>query len=329
MSNIQITTTKAAGELQRLLDGSRDQLSRAIPASVARHLTPDRVARIALTEFRKTPDLWKCDQRSIVGAVVQAPQLGLEVGAALGHAYLVPFWDKHANGHACQLIIGYKGFIALARRSGEVERFSAHVVHAGDEFTYEFGSTQRIHHRPVLAERGEPVAVYAQIMTERDIDFEVLGWDEVLAFRERFARKKGGDYTGPWATDLEEMAKKTAIRRLAKRAPLSVEFQKAAALDGMAEAGEPQNLADELDVPRESRASRLVERFKPAPEPCDPRQLERIRELVAELGLSNEEAADLEGQYADATGTLAAADARDIIDDLTARLARKAEPADA
>jgi phage RecT family recombinase len=325
MSELAVTVNRGAGHLAAILEKARPQIAAALP----RHLTPERMIRLALTAYSKTPDLQECDPLSILGCVVQASQLGLEIDGILGHCYMVPFWNYKKKRKEAQFICGYKGFIALAKRSGLVERFSSHVVHSGDDFTCTFGTDQGLWHKPALAERGEPVAVYAQIMTERDIDFEVLGWDEVLAFRERFARKKGGDYTGPWATDLEEMAKKTAIRRLAKRAPLSVEFQKAAALDGMAEAGEPQNLADELDVPRESRASRLVERFKPAPEPCDPRQLERIRELVAELGLSNEEAADLEGQYADATGTLAAADARDIIDDLTARLARKAEPADA
>lgn len=45
-----------------------------------------------------------------------------------------------------------------------------------------------------------------------------------------------------WKEHFTEMGRKTVIRRLAKYLPLSIEFQTAAALDGMAEAGKDQNL---------------------------------------------------------------------------------------
>jgi recombination protein RecT len=245
MSELAVTVNRGAGHLAAILEKARPQIAAALP----RHLTPERMIRLALTAYSKTPDLQECDPLSILGCVVQASQLGLEIDGILGHCYMVPFWNYKKKRKEAQFICGYKGFIALAKRSGLVERFSSHVVHSGDDFTCTFGTDQGLWHKPALAERGEPVAVYAQIKTRgEDLDFEVMPWADILAHRDRFAPKnREGVIVGPWGTDLTEMARKTPIRRIAKRAPLSVEFQKAAALDGMAEAGEPQNLADELE----------------------------------------------------------------------------------
>lgn len=70
-----------------LSPGFKKQLATALP----KHLTADRMARIALTEIRKNPALLKTQPESFMGAVMQAAQLGIELGSALGHAYLVPY----------------------------------------------------------------------------------------------------------------------------------------------------------------------------------------------------------------------------------------------
>jgi recombination protein RecT len=101
--------------------------------ALPKHMTADRLARIATTEIRKVPKLAACDQASFLGAIMQCAQLGLEPGGALGHAYLIPF-DKRqkVNGWEtvsteAQLIIGYRGMIDLARRSrADPEHLSAH-----------------------------------------------------------------------------------------------------------------------------------------------------------------------------------------------------------
>src|ERR1043165_1114015 len=69
-----------------LLEKMKPQLSLCLP----KHLSVDRVCRIALTEFRKTPLLMECEPMSFIAAVMMASQLGLEIGI-LGSAYLVPF----------------------------------------------------------------------------------------------------------------------------------------------------------------------------------------------------------------------------------------------
>jgi hypothetical protein len=69
--------------------------------------------------------------------------------------------------------------------------------------------------------------------------FEVLSIADVEKARAS-SRARGAD--SPWATHWDEMAKKTAVRRLFKYLPVSIELQKAVGIDEQAEAGLPQNL---------------------------------------------------------------------------------------
>src|SRR5262249_8718109 len=86
--------------LRLLLDKSKDQIKLALP----KHLTAERLLRVALTAVQRTPALLECDQLSIVGSVVQAAQLGLEPDGILGLAYLVPYFNKKTGRKECQLI---------------------------------------------------------------------------------------------------------------------------------------------------------------------------------------------------------------------------------
>ena len=211
--------------LRGLLEKSRGQIAMALP----KHLTPDRMIRVALTACQKTPELLECDLTSICGAVVQASSLGLELDGVLGHAYLVPFNNRRANKKECQLIVGYRGLIDLAHRSGRVSHFSSHVVYEGDYFDFQYGTEPRCEHRPAMRDRGEPIAVYAAVkLTNGGSDFEVIPWERILEKQQQYAKKgRGGELYGTWVDNLEEMARKTPIRALAKRVPLSPEFHTA------------------------------------------------------------------------------------------------------
>lgn len=232
--------TSAIEVVRELFDKSKDQLAAALP----RHLTPDRMIRLALTTLRKSPELLGCDPMSILACVVSASQLGLEIDPVLGHAYLVPFNNRKTNRKECQLIVGYKGYLALSRRSGEVAHFSAHVVYKNDAFSFAYGTNDHLAHQPTLDDPGDPIAVYAVIrLKDGGHDFEVLSWKKILEHQAKYAKRgRDGRMFGPWVDDLAAMACKTAIRVLSKRAPLSPEFMRAANLDEMAESQSPQLL---------------------------------------------------------------------------------------
>jgi recombination protein RecT len=221
--NAVATPTKS---LSSLLESMKTEIARCLP----KHLTADRMTRIALTEVRKNKDLAICDQASFLGAIMQCSQLGLEPGGILGHAYLLPFDNKKAGKKEVQLIIGYKGLLDLARRSGQIKSMEAREVFANDKFRVSFGLNPELIHEPNFAagDRGPLTHVYAVAhLVGGGTQFEVMSLSEVQKVRQQ---SKAGNF-GPWVTHFNEMAKKTALRRLFKYLPVSLEIQHAVALD--------------------------------------------------------------------------------------------------
>ena len=148
-----------------LVEKLKPQLALALP----RHMTADRMARIVLTDMRRVPKLMECTPQSLAGAIMASAQLGLEPGNGLGHAYLLPF-DKRAKvggqwqtvATECQIIIGYRGMIDLARRSGQIVSLSARIVHERDHFAYRYGLDENVEHVPHAGEAPGPMTfVYA------------------------------------------------------------------------------------------------------------------------------------------------------------------------
>jgi recombination protein RecT len=218
--------------------GMLQQYKTQIAAALPRHMNPDRMARIVTTEVRKVPALLNCDPISLFGAVIQCSQLGLEPGNGLGHAYLLPY------GRQVQLIIGYRGMIDLARRSGQIISLSAHVVRENDTFEFAYGLNETLHHVPAKQARGDVVAAYAVAkLKDGGHQFEVMWRDDIDAIRAQSKASK----SGPWVTHYEEMARKTVVRRLFKYLPVSIEIQQAVGLDEQADAGVNQQNAAILD----------------------------------------------------------------------------------
>ena len=212
----------------------KQQLQMALP----KHLTVDRLLRVAMTSIQRNPKLLECTQESLLACVMTCAQLGLEPDQFLGQAYLVPFKNTRKNAMECQLIPGYRGYIALARRSGEVQTVSSQVVYEKDHFDFVYGIEDKLEHRPNLnGDRGKPIGAYA-IFKYKDggYSFDFMPEAEIMKIRERSKSKDDG----PWVTDTDEMRKKTVIKRHAKLAPMSIEFQKASALEDRAYSGESQ-----------------------------------------------------------------------------------------
>lgn len=239
--NLPVEQKKSSplANVQNLLEKLQPQLLKALP----KHLTPDRMTRIALTELRKVPKLAQCDPMTFCGAIMQCAQLGLEPGGALGHIYLIPFDNRKKGVTEVQVIMGYRGMIELARRSGQIVSLSAHEVYEKDTFEFEYGLTEKLRHVPSLSDRGKLTAVYAVAhFVGGGHQIEVMSKQDVEKIR---ARSKSGN-SGPWLTDWDEMAKKTVLRKLFKYLPVSIEkLQQATALDEQADFGS-QNMKEIL-----------------------------------------------------------------------------------
>lgn len=217
-----------------------------------KHLTPERMMRIMAQNLRTIPKLRDADPMSLLGAIMTCSYLGLEPNPALGMAYLIPFDKMTYNRETrkrevertdVQLIIGYRGLMDLARRSGEMVNIHADVVYEGDEISFEYGTNQHLRHVPRGSRAGRtPIWAYAYAKLKDGDAFEVLPYAEVLRIRDQTqayqtalrAKEAASSAPGmewkqktyletPWVKFEHEMAVKTMIRRLSKMLPMSLE----------------------------------------------------------------------------------------------------------
>lgn len=208
--------TTVEGTIAHLIERQKDQLARALP----RLMDPDRFARVLITECKANPGLLRAEPTSLMAAVMKAAALGIEPGP-LGHVYLVPFKNGKTGKTEVQFILGYKGMIELARRSGQVQSIYGDVVYAGDEFDYVLGLNRDLTHRRSPTSNREAIThAYAVARyVDGGFDFVVLDRVEIDARRMRSRAKD----SGPWVTDFAAMARKTAVRALATWLPMTVE----------------------------------------------------------------------------------------------------------
>lgn len=222
----QAAAVSAAGSLEALLARMAPEVARAVPS----HCKPDRMMRIFLTALRTVPHLATCEPKSFLAAIVQAAQLGLEPNTPLGHAYLIPRRNRKLAAASrgkfereCTLLIGYKGHLDLAYRSGDVAQIQADVVKAGDFFEFEKGLSPILRHKPGDApDRSKREVLYAYCIVRLVSGvsfFEVLPRAEIEARRARSSSPNDG----PWVTDYEAMAKKSAWLALQNWVPKASE----------------------------------------------------------------------------------------------------------
>ena len=174
---------------------AKAEISKVFP----KHLTAERMTRVALTATLRTPALLQCSPESLMNALLVCSQAGLEPDGRLAH--LIPY------GQVVQVIFDYKGLVTLALRNG-AEAVFADKVCVNDDFEawVENGDKKLTHKINWRQERGEAICYYSVCKRNGTPDWEVMELSEIQAIRDR-SRAKG---SGPWQTDFDEMAKKTA-----------------------------------------------------------------------------------------------------------------------
>lgn len=192
-----------------------DTMQKQFAAALPTHLSPERYCRIATTALRKNPALQKCSQESVFKCLLDLSSVGLEPDGR--NAHLIPFKNE------CTLIIDYKGLVQLVKKSGEVNKIHADVVCEEDHFIFNKGEVTT-HQVDYKKERGEAYAAYAEV-TYKDGSTQavVMSKKDIEGIRAR--SKAGKSPSSPWATDWDEMAKKTVFKRLCKWLNLSPEAQ--------------------------------------------------------------------------------------------------------
>jgi recombination protein RecT len=219
-----------------MLEQFKAEIARALP----KHLNPDRMARIALTAFRRTPKLGECDPRSVFAAVIQASQLGLEVDT-LGRAYLIPY------GKECQFIPGWKGLVELVNRSGQGSVWTG-AVFEGDQFDWALGDTPFVKHKPIGEDSATKLTHVYAVGRTKGAEWPIIEvWPiaKVTKHRDKYNKVGKRHYS---FDNLEMYARKVVLLQVLKYMPMSPELSTAVALDDAAEVGsQGLNVNDAID----------------------------------------------------------------------------------
>lgn len=232
-------------------EANKSKLGQLLP----RHMTPDRFLRITMNALRTTPKLMDCTIESLFGASIFCAQLGLEPNTPQGHVYLIPFKNNRKGTTEVQTIVGYQGLIALARRTGEIQSISAQAVFANDDFEIDWMNPENSRHKPPAhgKNRGEFVGAWAKAtFKDGGFAFDYMPAEDILRIRDgsqgyKTAVRFNSGNT-PWITNFDQMAVKTAIRRLAKRLPMSIEMAAAVGMDEAADRRVSQGMHRVMDA---------------------------------------------------------------------------------
>lgn len=192
----------------------RDRIKAALPPGV----DPDRFVRVTLTAIQQNPKIAEVgDRQSLYNSAIKAAADGLLPDGREGA--FVEFRKKDGDRWttAIQWMPMVGGIIKRLATAGI--NIDSQVVYENDEFEQQFGDDASIHHKaPKLGQpRGKPLGVYAIARLPNGMVMrEVMDTEQVDQVR---AASKSGD-SGPWKSWWTEMARKTVIRRLAKRLPI-------------------------------------------------------------------------------------------------------------
>ena len=237
-------------EVRKSITAMQPQFKAALPS----HVNAEKFTRVVMTAIQQAPDLLECDRRSLYHACMRAAQDGLLADGREGA--IVKF-----KGTA-QWMPMVAGIMKKVRNSGEISTWSVHVVKENDEFDYQLGDHEQIIHKPAMRNRGNTVGAYSIVtMKDGEKSREFMDIDQINAIR---TRSRSGN-SGPWASDFDEMAKKTVVRRHSKRLPMSTDLDELLRQD------------DQLFMPPEK------DELKEAPEPEQsekPKRGNRMQEIM-------------------------------------------------
>lgn len=240
------TTTPAPEADPKTFPGMLVAFKSQIAAALPKHITADRMARIALTCYRRTPLLAKCPPASVFAGVVILAQQGLEPGLN-GRAFLVPYKNRKTGEYECNAVPGWKGLVELANRTGRCSVWTG-AVFAGDEFDYQLGDNPFVTHKPGSEDDPEKLRFVYSVGRIKGNDFpvvEVWSNDKVRKHFKRYNKVGDAHYAfGNW----EMYARKVPLLQVLKYMPSSPELEAAIAMSYAADRGSQElNIKDAIE----------------------------------------------------------------------------------
>lgn len=200
--------------------------------------------------FSSDEKLLQCQPNDLMAEALKAASLRLPLNKQLGQAYLLPFKIKGVTKPT--LVIGTKGYLQLAMRTGKYETINADVVYEG-EFNHYDKVTGKLDLSGAQIS-NTPIGYFAYFkkkdgltkllyMTLDEVCRYAKQYSPTIKFNEKVDAEKlkeialkqaangSGDGVG-WQSNFESMAIKTVLRRLlSKWGELSIESNDITNLD--------------------------------------------------------------------------------------------------
>lgn len=178
---------------------------------------------------RTTPELWKCQPETVIGAALRCAQLNLAPNDGNSLAWIIPYGGK------ASFQLGYGGVIELARRAVPGLRFDGRPVYPGDLFSLDYGRTPPLKHvpyhsrRPPKAKGGDAVLWYVRA-TYPDGTEQVNALDrDGVEYHHRFSKQPDGML---WTKSYDAAALKSVVLDMRRWLPHTVALTRAIAADG-------------------------------------------------------------------------------------------------
>lgn len=197
----------------------------------SKYMKAEEITRLFLIASSRNPRIAQCTTESILQCMMDAAAIGVRPGGTMGRGWLVPRQNRKRNPPVWELSYdpGWRGLSDVARRSGVVLRIESRIVHERDRFHEVLGTNPRLEHDPFRPEDdddnpGQIIAAYAiAFFKEGDPQFEVVWRRDLEKIRAKSATEdKAGN---PWHDWPDEMARKSAVRRLCKHLPTDEELE--------------------------------------------------------------------------------------------------------
>lgn len=160
---------------------------------------------------------------SLLQAITNVAAIGLSLNPAEKLAYLIPRSVKIGDRYETRIFLdpSYVGLCKLATDTGSIEWVQANCVYSNDEFVDNgFGKRPDHIYKPFdkLEKRGDFIGVFCVAKTTKgDYLTTIMTSEEIKGIKGR--SELGKLNKGPWATDFNEQAKKTVVRRGSKMWP--------------------------------------------------------------------------------------------------------------
>jgi len=239
MSN-QVAVSPAKS-LSDFMDKYKNQIALALP----KHISADRMVRLAMTSFSQNKGLQACDMHSIFASVVVAAQLGLEIGVG-GQGYLVPYKGK------ATFVPGWQGLVDLVSRAGRATVWTG-AVYEGDKFDWALGDNPFVKHQPEGdADNWKQIShVYAigRVNGSQYPVIEVWTMNRVVRHLNKYNKVGASHYAlKDDGVNMEMYARKVALLQVLKYMPKSIEVVRAMDVANAVDSGKPFTFDGEVVV---------------------------------------------------------------------------------